>query len=233
MAVRQLTPRMRRIELTGADLGDFKPNAGQELIVLIPASANETLRRHYTIRRYDAESRLIDIDVFLHGMSPGNRWAHGVRVGDRVEVNGPRGRIRADETADWHLFGGDETSIPAIASICKSLRAADQAYAFIQIGDPSEIQPIDSPAHLQVQWIMRNTANGLSNADSHASGELRESIAKFSLPPGRGHAYLTGETQTARAVRNDLFARGLDRSQVSAEGYWRLGRIGSHDHIDD
>jgi hypothetical protein len=60
---------------------------------------------------------------------------------------------------------------------------------------------------------MRNTANGLWNADPrasgelHVSGELRESIAKFSLPRGRGHAYLTGETQTARAVRNDLFAR--------------------------
>jgi NADPH-dependent ferric siderophore reductase len=46
VAVRQMRPRMRRIQLTGADLGDFKPNAGQELIVLIPAPANETLRRH-------------------------------------------------------------------------------------------------------------------------------------------------------------------------------------------
>ena len=27
--------------------------------------------------------------------------------------------------------------------------------------------------------------------------------------------------------------RGFDKSQIWSEGYWRPGRIGGHDHIDD
>ncbi len=58
-------------------------------------------------------------------------------------------------------------------------------------------------------------------------------VQDFSLPPGKGHAYIIGETSNVRRQRHALIARGLPRNQISSEGYWRPGRIGGHDHVDD
>ena len=54
-----------------------------------------------------------------------------------------------------------------------------------------------------------------------------------SLPKGRGHAIIIGETSNVRAQRQHLLAQGLGKDQIYAEGYWRPGRIGGHDHIRD
>lgn len=35
------------------------------------------------------------------------------------------------------------------------------------------------------------------------------------------------------AQRRHLIARGLTRAQISPEGYWRPGRVGGHDHVED
>ena len=51
--------------------------------------------------------------------------------------------------------------------------------------------------------------------------------------PGHGHAYLLAETATVRIIRHGLLARGLAKDQITAEGYWRPGRQGGHDHIRD
>jgi NADPH-dependent ferric siderophore reductase len=34
-------------------------------------------------------------------------------------------------------------------------------------------------------------------------------------------------------MRRELIARGFPKQQISAEGYWRPGRVGGHDHVDD
>jgi NADPH-dependent ferric siderophore reductase len=53
------------------------------------------------------------------------------------------------------------------------------------------------------------------------------------LPHGRGHAILIGETSNVRKQRQNLISRGLTREQIASEGYWRPGRIGGHDHVED
>ena len=58
-----------------------------------------------------------------------------------------------------------------------------------------------------------------------------DAVEKFQFPQGNGHAYVIGETSNVRAVRHRLLERGLKREQISAEGYWRPGRIGGHDHV--
>ena len=35
------------------------------------------------------------------------------------------------------------------------------------------------------------------------------------------------------SLRQGLLARGFDKRQITAEGYWRPGRQGGHDHIRD
>ena len=65
------------------------------------------------------------------------------------------------------------------------------------------------------------------------SAALIERIAAYAPPEGRGHVYVLGETSTIRRQRHDLLARGFAKDQIFGEGYWRPGRVGGHDHLEE
>lgn len=225
-----LNARMRRVQLavTGESAGEFQPKPGQEIVFQIPQSGGEPARRHYTIRRYDAASRQMDVDFVLHGhRTPGVGWSLDAKPGDLIDIRGPRGRIALDPAADWHLFLGDETCIPAIFALIEALPKAARAFAFIEIGTAEDKQDIAAQADLKLQWLLRN------GAAPGPSDLLFDALAGFTLPPGKGHAIVIGETSNVRKQRHSLLERGFDRSQIYAEGYWRPDRVGGHDHVND
>ncbi len=222
-----VTPHMRRVQLTGDGLDEFTPRPAQELVLHLPQRGGEAARRHYTIRRFDPIVRLIDIDFVLHDHdTPGVRWAKAAKPGDSLVANGPRGRIAIAPDAAWHLLTGDETALPAILALAEALPAGAKAFIFLEIGRPDDKQKLTTSATVTLEWLLRGGAPGPSTITADA-------VAAFPLPPGKGHAYLLGETSNVRAQRHALIARGMAREQIYAEGYWRPGRIGGHDHIRD
>jgi NADPH-dependent ferric siderophore reductase len=224
----EVTTRMRRVQLTGEGLDEFNPRPAQELVLHIPQNGSEPARRHYTIRDFDPRTKLIDIDFVLHDhATPGARWALEVRPGDTLLVNGPRGRIAISPDADWHLFTGDETALPAIFALAKALPARAKAFIFLEVGSAADEQLLSSDAQVVLRWLHR------SGAAPGPSSIVLDTLQSFVLPPGKGFAYILGETSNVRAQRHSLLARGLTREQIYAEGYWRPGRIGGHDHIRD
>jgi NADPH-dependent ferric siderophore reductase len=227
-AVSTVAPKMRRVQLTGDNLAEFNPRPGQEIVLQLPQAGGEPARRHYTIRRYDPATKLIDVDFVLHDHdTPGVAWARNAKPGDPLDIRGPRGRIAIGADAAWHFFTGDETALPAIFGLVESLPKGVSAHVIIEIADASEKQALRSSADLHLTWLLRD------GAEPGARPLLVDASAAFALPPGKGHAYVLGETSSVRARRQNLLARGLDRSQIFAEGYWRPGRVGGHDHVDD
>jgi len=223
-----VTPRMRRVTLTADNLDEFRPRCGQEIVLQIPQEAGEPARRHYTIRRFDPQTRHIDVDFVLHGDSaPGVRWALEVRLGQTIDIRGPRGRIALAAGADWHLFSGDETALPAIFSMVEALGAGAAAYVFLEIGDAQDQQALTTRADARLTYLSRNGSH------PGPSRILPDAIERFVLPPGRGHAIIIGETSNVREQRHNLLARGMGKDQIYSEGYWRPGRIGGHDHVDE
>ena len=224
----EVTARMRRVQLTGDGLDEFNPRPGQELVLHIPQDGTEPARRHYTIRHFDPQKQLIDIDFVLHGhATPGARWAITARPGQTLRVNGPRGRMAIAPDAAWHLFAGDETALPAIFAMAKALPAHAKAFIFIEIGGAADEQPLVTEAQVALRWLdRRGTAPGPSTI-------MLDALQSFTFPPGQGFAYILCETSNVRAQRHSLLARGMTREQIYAEGYWRPGRIGGHDHIRD
>jgi NADPH-dependent ferric siderophore reductase len=220
-------PRMRRVRLTADDLHEMDYRPGQDIVLQVPLGGGETGRRHYTIRRLDKGARLLEIDVLLHGDTPGPAWARGARPGDLIEARGPRGRTVVDPAADWHLFCGDETGLPAILHMLETLPEGARAFVFLETGSPEDRVPMESPAEVTVHWVFRQ---GMPPGPSTL---LLDRLGAFELPDGRGKAYITGETSNVRRQRQSLIARGMTRDQVAAEGYWRPGRAGGHDHVDD
>jgi NADPH-dependent ferric siderophore reductase len=170
----------------------------------------------------------VTIDFVIHGHGGlGERWALQARPGDCLEARGPRGRTVVNSNADWHVFVGDETCLPAIFAMLETLPRRARAFAFIEVEDKADRQYLDADCDLDLEWLVRD---GPAVA---ASLPLIERMSLFAPPPGRGHAYVIGETSTVRVIRRGLLARGLDKAQIAAEGYWRPGRQGGHDHIFD
>ena len=226
---RQLTPRMRRVSLTSPSLVEFDPKAGQDLAMMLPDGAGGLGRRHYTIRNFDRDALRVDIDVVLHSdATPGARWALGAKAGDEVLAFGPRGRNVIQPGADWRLFVGDETCIPPIFAMAETLQAGEKAHAIIEVASDEDRQPLSTRADVAIDWISRGGAPA-----QPSSPALIERLAAYQLPAGRGHAYVLGETSTIRRQRHDLLARGLGKDQIFGEGYWRPGRVGGHDHLEE
>ncbi len=118
--VELLTPHMRRITLEGEELASLSvPLPAQWLKVVLPGQGDSAgANRAYTIRRFYPGWCAMDVDFVLHGdTGPASAWAERARVGDVVHLGSPRGGYRADPGARWRLLAGDETAIPAIASI--------------------------------------------------------------------------------------------------------------------
>src|SRR5262249_31740020 len=125
------------------------------------------------------------------------------------------GRFALDPSADWYLFVGDDTGVPAIAALAAALPADARAMAILGVWDRNERQALASRAALEVEWFHRE---GPPRA---ACPLLIQRLALFAAPPGRGQAFIVGETSTVRTIRQGLIARGMPREAIYAEGYWR------------
>ena len=214
----RLTPHVQRIRLTAPELAGFRFDPGQDVMFLVAADGNRPVRRRYTIRRLDLARRLLTVDVVLHGAGPGERWVRSATPGDRIEGIGPRGKITTSLTADWHLFVGDESALPAIFAMTESLPGDSVATVLLEIPEQADEQELLSAARTRVSWLHR-----LGAPAGNSTGLVAEA-REVELPPGRGHAYLLGEAGVVLALRQVLADRGLQPDQVSPKAYWGRGR---------
>jgi NADPH-dependent ferric siderophore reductase len=218
----QLTPLMVRVSFFGADLDELEYRRGQDVVLELPRTDGSVSRRHYTVRDHDAKK--LDIDFVLHGAGASGEWLDALKSGDEVIAVGPRGHTYV-RPADWHLFSGDETCIPGIFAMLEGLSASDRAFVFIEVDSEADIQPHRSKADVKIQWLFRR---GRAAGPSEI---MLDAIHAFEIPQGYGFAYVIGETSNVRGVRHHLLARGMQKDRIAAEGYWRPGRIGGHDHV--
>jgi NADPH-dependent ferric siderophore reductase len=215
---RQLTPHMQRIELTAAELDGFSYQPGQDVMLLVAAEGNKPVRRRYTVRYLDAPRRVLTMDVVLHGAGPGERWVRSAEPGDRIEGLGPRGKIFASPEADWHLFMGDESAMPAILAMTESLPGDSDATLVLEVPEEADEQDYSAAARTRASFLHRL---GRPAGDPAL---LAAEAGAVELRAGRGHAYLFGEARVVLAMREVLAARGLAEEHMSAKAYWGRGR---------
>jgi NADPH-dependent ferric siderophore reductase len=218
----QIGPRMTRVSFFGADLDEFDWKRGQDLVLELPRADGSVSRRHYTVRNHSTKT--MDIDFVLHGQGASAEWLDTLKTGDDVIAVGPRGHTYVRE-ADWHLFSGDETCIPGIFAMLEGLDADDKAFAFLEVDSEADILPCATKAVVKIQWVLRR------GAKAGPSSVMLDAIKAFEFMRGYGFAYVIGETSNVRGVRHHLLERGMPKDRIAAEGYWRPGRIGGHDHV--
>lgn len=214
---RPLTPRMQRLVLTAPELAGLEHRPGQDIMLMVATEGNRPVRRRYTIRALDHGQLLLTLDVVRHAGGPGERWVAAARPGERIEGIGPRGKIFLAE-ADWHLFAGDESALPAFFAMTGALPAGSRAIVILEVPGPADEQELTTAAAVDLTWLHRL---GRPAGDPSA---LVAAVTGTALPAGDGHAYLAGESRVVLALREALAARGLAPEQISPKAYWGLGK---------
>jgi NADPH-dependent ferric siderophore reductase len=238
-----ITPRMRRIRLSGPDLArfasgglhvrllipprkDLKPQwpvSGADGRLQWPPHEHRPLVRIYTIRHIDVARGELDIDVVIHegDDTPGSSWAKTAQAGDVVGVMGPGGGGVPD--AQWYLLAGDETALPAISRILASLPARCRATAIIEVADESERQPLSSQAEVDIRWLYRK------GAEPGTTTLIEDAVRSVPLPDADVQRFVWAgcEHKSCRCLRKLLRQeRGLPTTDHLVMAYWRAGRAG-------
>ena len=231
LRVVDLTPRMRRITVGGAQLAGFIslgsddhvklffPQTTEELATLENLELSAGMKsktmppmRDYTPRRYDLDTLELDIDFVLHGDGPAATWAAQARPGQWLYIGGPRGSMVVPDMFDSYLLIGDETALPAIARRLEELPANRRALVVVEVENAAEEQTLNSAASVEVIWVHRDGSNN-----------LLEIVQGLSIPQGKLYAWVATETALSRKVRRVLLdTHGLNEEFVKAAGYWRL-----------
>lgn len=204
---------------------------GWYLQYLATPKARRPWVRAYTVREARAHAGEVDIDFVIHGdpggdAGPAVQFALNARPGDRVGFLDQGIAFTPDHPHDWTLLIGDETALPAIAGICRSLPEDTQGIALIEIPSADDRQEISVPAGMETIWISRDEAT-----QSYAMpGELAlRALKEAMLPEGQVHAHAIGESRLATGARRYLVQeRGVPKRNVDFVGYWRHGRAATN-----
>ena len=203
--------------------------------------------RSYTVRalRKSRNGTELDVDFVVHpthdGVSaPASDWARAAVPGTPIVIIGPDlDAITADTpTADtgirWDpqdagrvLLAGDETAVPAIASILEDLPPGVTGHAFLEVPDAHDVGTVTTASSVQVSWLPRNRPGA-------ARGELLVRAVSAAVEsaeppyPPQTYAWVGAEASTVKSLRRLLVSQvGLDPRRSEFRAYWSLGKAGS------
>jgi NADPH-dependent ferric siderophore reductase len=231
-----LTPRMRRVTLGGEGLDGFgSRDAADERVKLLlspsgdggpvlpridergyryPPGAERPVSRTFTVRRYDPVAAELVIDIARHDGWAAD-WAARARAGEAVGIAGPTGGYGAASSEGRHLLAGDETALPAIATILERLPAAANAEVVVEIGERSAEQALTSRATVRSRWLVRDPG-------APAGARLVRALCDLEWGREPPRVWAAGEALAMRAIRRHLRDElRLARDRYQVVGYWR------------
>ncbi|MFV0533092.1 MAG: siderophore-interacting protein [Cumulibacter sp.] len=236
-----IAPRMIRVWIGGPNIADVeigdktdhyvkiwfvKPELGlqppYDVAALRESLAPDDLpvTRTYTLAVIEPDR--IAIDFVVHGdVGIAGPWAANAKPKDAVVLSGPGGAYAPDTSADWHLFAGDETAIPAIAAALRRLasRAPDaKGVVYLEVDDARDELALTAPSGVSITWLYRGSA-----APGSVS-VLSDAVAAHPFDSGRVSVFAHGERECMKAIRDVLKAHAVPRADLSLSGYWAYGR---------
>lgn len=224
-----LTPHMYRVYLGGDNFDDFDAiDETDAYVKLFFGTDDDPIMRTYTVRSVDTSAREIAIDFVVHGdEGVAGPWATKAKPGDEMSFFGPSGGYAPRPEADWHLFAGDESAIPAISAAVEALPEDAIAKVFIEVADRHDEIYMETLAVVDVTWVHRGaSSNDVSDDLAGDNAPLIAAVKGTEWLPGQAHVFVHGEAQ---AVMHNIRPyirkeRGVGAEWASISGYWRRGR---------
>ncbi len=264
-AIADISPTFRRVTLTGPDVTDVgdtmldqrvKLVLGEPVAELLTTDWFEVWRamphaerppmRTFTLAAVDRIAGTVAIDIACrpaHG--PASRFALEARVGSRLLLIGPNAQS-ANASIDgiaWHpgpasdvLLVGDETALPAVRNILRSLPATTTGRALLEVPDVLDAADVVVPPSVTLAIVARQGGEVGAALEAHlpdwlsrspAAGEVTREVPDVVWDEGfqesaGSFAWIAGEATWVATLRRR--ARGRTRPPASFMGYWRSGR---------
>jgi NADPH-dependent ferric siderophore reductase len=177
--------------------------------------------RNYTLRatRLTAEGWELDVDFVVHQGADGSvdgvaaGWALAARPGDRAGFL-DQGVIFRPATSGRIVILADETGLPGVEGIARSLAPTASAAVLLEVPHGEDMRDLPTAAEADIRWIVREgpAGRGSSALDPHLDDAL------FA---GADYVYAVGEASFALRVRQRAEAAGVPRDRVDFCAYWR------------
>jgi NADPH-dependent ferric siderophore reductase len=234
-ASHRIAPRMQRLRLTGDNLARFDTFANLHVRLYVAESSCTALpcpvlgpdgrprlsgrtdgcaMRYYTIRDIDAEAGWLDIDFVLHeDAGPACDFARRARPGDICGISGPCGL--SVKPARNYLLAGDETALPAIARIARSLPDDAEGLILIDTHAPDGWMGFPIPTGMTLRWISRCCGH---EAEAYVPSVSR-AIAEIAGANDDHFIWIAGEFSDCAALRPCLGR--IHKSRHINVPYWR------------
>ena len=244
-----VTPRLTRVTLGGSALVGFPvPEPAASVRVLLPTAAtlgpdrdlilptwagNEFLLpdgsrppiRTLTPRHVDPAAGTLAVEVVDHGIGLASAWAATTRPGGRAAVSGPGAGYRIDAAAPAFLLAGDETALPAIATLTEALRdRLDDRVpveVHLELVDPEACPELIGPPGMAIH---RHPARPGAPPGDALVDAVDAALRSGRLPAGV-RVWAAGEAAAVQRLRRCCFERhAVPRAHASIRGYWKHGR---------
>lgn len=230
----RLTPNMIRVTFAGPELADFpEGREGSNCKLLIP-EFDETrehfvnrltdgptpVRRTYTVRHFNKETKEMSIDFVAHGDNgPACRWANQAKPGDFLGFMGPSAPKITNFDADWYIVAADPSAIPVAAAALEAMPRDAKGVAIFEVTAAEDEQDIDAPKGIDMHWLV--------HPDPHVASKTQETfIRNLDWPEGRIQTCVAGESGVIRTLRAFLNQeKELNRDDTYISGYWKIGLV--------
>ncbi|MBB5914453.1 NADPH-dependent ferric siderophore reductase [Nocardia transvalensis] len=194
---------------------------------LMMSKDQRPLVRNYTVREFRPAGRgdfgdtaELDVDFAMHGDdTPACGWASGTAVGSEVGLLDEGIMYQAPHHTSWSLLVGDESALPAVAGVLRSMPRDQRGAAFIEIIHPDDAQDLGEPEGVQVHWLPR------TDPVTEIGGPALEAVRAAKIPAAGVYAFVAGEQKLASGLRRHLANdRGIPKADITFTGYWRIGK---------
>ncbi|MGF0540652.1 siderophore-interacting protein [Agrobacterium sp. ES01] len=192
----------------------------------MPEGADYAPNRPYTVRRWNAKTCEMVLDMVVHEGGVAASWAMGAKVGDIVGICNPEGRFWLPKASQWLLMLTDITGLPAVGRVLEELPQGFRAVVHVEIpsdADRQEIgEMIETVANVEITW---HACHGLRPERPGYTELPRIARAITTLPDGPGYIYIAGEAKAAAECRKHFRdSLGFDKRRIDAVGYWIEGQ---------
>lgn len=248
--VAAVTPYLTRVTLGGDDLANFRwPGPGSHLKLFLPEPGRRDvelppvdeegfmitvpgrprpLTRTFTPRRWDPARHQLDLEFVLHGHGPASQWATQAKPGDQVAVSQPRRTYEVLPDTRWLLVAGDESALPAIATLLEAISPDLAVRVLVELEDPAHQVTLPGRASTETTWLPR-TPGAKPGATLTAAIEAWTPPAEAAEGPGQ--VWAACEALAVRDIRARLLGpQGFGRDRILTRGYWRAGEANHPDH---
>lgn len=221
-AIEPLGKSFVRIHFEGEDLADFVSSSFDDHVkIFFHNGAGEPRRRDYTPRSFNPRQHTLAIEFVRHGHGDAAEWAQQARVGDRLQIGGPRGSMVIPMDYDWHLLVADASALPAVSRRLEELPAGTKVQVLGWVDHAEDQRDFATQANVQVQWV--RTADALCAA-----------LQAWTPPAGDGFSWCAGEGHAMARVRRILLEeKHLPKESMKVAAYWKQGLSDFHERLDD